>query len=66
MIERNAETTVRPAEREAFCRWCDGTIHKGENMVSFYSWRNRGQNIHFHIDCVKQMATFIETVNESK
>lgn len=47
--------TKRKAERNAYCRACDGLITKGEPMISMYFIRNRGQNIHFHIDCVKQM-----------
>jgi hypothetical protein len=52
---------LRPAERDAFCRYCDEVIKKGDDMLSFYSYRNRGQNIHLHPECVIKMA---EEVNE--
>lgn len=41
----------RPAEREAFCRACDTKIVPGREMISFYSWRNRGQHIHICLPC---------------
>ena len=41
----------REAERVAYCRACDKAISKGEEMISFYSWRNRGQNIHICLAC---------------
>lgn len=56
----------RPAEREAHCRACDGLISKGEMMVSMYSFRNRGQYIHFHPECVKQMAALIDEALHSE
>ena len=43
---------VREAARDAFCRVCDGKIEKGELMFSFYSHRNRGQNIHICKSCI--------------
>jgi uncharacterized protein YlaI len=48
---RNPNATLRKAERNAFCRSCDKVIEKGEDMVSMYSWRNRGQHIHLCLDC---------------
>jgi hypothetical protein len=50
------EFTKREAERQAFCRWCDKTIKKGEPMVSGYSWRNRGVNMHFCIGCASKVG----------
>lgn len=41
----------RECKRVAHCRWCDQTIEKGEEMVTGYSWRNRGMNIHFCLPC---------------
>ena len=46
----------REAQRKAFCRGCDKTIKIGEEMVSTYSFRNRGQNIHFCLDCAKEIG----------
>lgn len=46
----------RKAERNAFCRGCDNTIKKGTDMVTTYSFRNRGQNIHFCINCAEKIG----------
>ena len=46
----------REAQRKAFCRGCDKTIQVGEDMISTYSFRNRGQNIHFCLDCAKEIG----------
>lgn len=51
---------VRPAERPAICRACDGRIQKGDVMVTMYSWRNTGQFIHFHPECVERMAALVK------
>lgn len=45
----------RQAKREAVCHCCDKWIDKGEYMVTGYSSRQRGMNMHFHPDCLKQM-----------
>lgn len=41
----------RPAERDAICRGCDRTILKGHDMISWYTFRNRGQHIHLCLPC---------------
>lgn len=46
---------LRPAKRLAHCRVCDGDIKRGDPMVSWYSWRNRGQYIHIHPECVEEL-----------
>lgn len=46
----------RPAERQAWCRGCDKAIKIGEEMVTTYSWHNRGQNIHFCLECAKTIG----------
>lgn len=51
----NFDATKRKAERNAFCRACDGIIKKDEEMITMYSRRNRGQHIHFHLECVNKM-----------
>jgi hypothetical protein len=51
-----SEIVKRPAERDAFCRGCDITIKKGSLMITTYSRRNRGQNIHFCIECAKNIG----------
>ena len=53
----------RLTHRKAFCRACDGVIESGEMMVTMYSRRNTGQHIHFHPECVKQMAALIDEVH---
>ena len=53
--------TKREAQRDAFCRWCDKTVKKGDTMVSGYSWRNRGITMHFCIPCAKKIG---ELANE--
>lgn len=49
----------RPAQRDAICRCCDKWITKHELMVSGYSYANKGQHIHFHANCVLEMAKLI-------
>jgi len=46
---------IRQAERTAFCRGCDKKIKPKTYMLSMYSYRNRGQNIHFCLDCVDKI-----------
>ena len=53
----------RPAQRPAFCRACDKEILKGEDMISMYSYRNRGQHIHICLQCASKMG---ELAKESK
>ncbi len=50
----------REAKRDAFCRGCDTNIEKGDHMVTTYSRRNRGQNIHFCVDCAKEIGRMVE------
>lgn len=50
----------RKAERDAFCRACDKTIQKGEYMVSWYSHRNQGMNIHICPTCAIDIGTLVE------
>lgn len=57
---------VRPAERTAFCRGCDKPIEKGTEMVSFHSWRNRGQNIHICLPCAESIGELAASKKESK
>jgi hypothetical protein len=49
----------RKAERDAFCRSCDKTIKKGTDMVSWYSHRNQGMNIHLCLQCAKDIGTIV-------
>ena len=46
----------RPAQRPAICRGCDKQIEKGEEMVTTYSYRNRGQFIHFCLSCATKIG----------
>lgn len=43
----------RKAERDAFCRSCDKPIKKGTDMISWYSHRNQGMNIHLCLPCAE-------------
>jgi hypothetical protein len=51
-----ADFTKRPCEREAFCRWCDKGIKKGEEMVSGWSIRTSGISIHFCLSCANKIG----------
>lgn len=57
----NSDIVRRKAERKAFCRGCDEKIEKGQEIVFTHSWRNRGQNILFCIECAKKVG---ELANE--
>jgi hypothetical protein len=50
----------RPAERNAFCRGCDNTIVKGEDLIYTYSFRNTGQNIYFCVACAKKIGDLVK------
>jgi hypothetical protein len=50
----------RAAQRQAFCRGCDGQIARGEDMISTYSFRNTGMWIHFCLDCAKEIGKLAE------
>jgi hypothetical protein len=56
MIGARFRPTRRPAERRAFCRGCDQPIEKGQEMVSWFTFRNRGQNIHICIPCCEAIG----------
>ena len=43
----------RKLQRTAFCRGCDKEMKSGTEVVSTYSFRNRGQHIYFCLDCSK-------------
>ena len=50
------EPKYRLAEQTACCRVCDKSIQrKVDYMVSWYSFRNRGQNIHICPTCIKTL-----------
>lgn len=51
---------LRPAERTAYCRGCDKELLKGELMISTYSSRNRGQHIHFCLDCAEEIGRLVK------
>lgn len=46
----------RPAERAAKCRACDKDIQQGEEMITWWSCRNRGMYIHLCLDCCKKIG----------
>lgn len=47
---------IRKAERNAFCRACDNSIVKGDDMVSWYSHRNQGMHIHLCMKCATDVG----------
>lgn len=52
----NFKPVVRNAEHKARCRACDAELEKGTQMVSWYSFRNRGQYIHICLPCAKHIG----------
>lgn len=56
----NSPIQFREAQRDAFCRGCDVKIKKGEHMVTTYSLRNRGQNIHFCTACAEEIGEMVK------
>lgn len=52
----------REAERDAYCRGCDAVINKGEKMISTYSFRNRGQHIHFCPKCANLIGELAQNL----
>ena len=53
------EPQIRAAERDAFCRYCDKRIDKGQTMFTWYSHRNQGMSIHLHLYCVLSMGNMV-------
>ena len=51
---------LRPIKREGFCRGCDKTLERGTYIIYTYSYRNRGQNILFCIECAKEIGKLVE------
>jgi len=50
----------RPAQRTCFCRGCDKEIAPNtEKIITFYSFRNRGQHIHICVPCVESFSALI-------
>lgn len=43
------------ANSGAYCRCCDSKLPKGTDMISFYSMRERGVNVHLCISCCKEI-----------
>lgn len=55
----------RPAQRVCFCRGCDKEIQPNtENIITFYSFRNRGQYIHICEKCVTIFNGLIDANKE--
>lgn len=61
----NNPIEFREAQRDAFCRGCDAKIKKGEHMVTTYSWRNRGQNIHFCVACAEEIGEMVKDLPQT-
>lgn len=51
-----SDVVKRKAQRLAYCRVCDDEIPIGQVMVSWYSHRNRGQNIFLHLHCAEAVG----------
>jgi RNase P subunit RPR2 len=50
------KATVRPAERKAFCRLCDKTIQKGQEMISWYTIRGQSSHIILCLPCGQELG----------
>ena len=40
----------------AYCRCCDVKMPNGTDMVSFWSHRGRGMNVHLCLDCSREIG----------
>jgi len=57
----NSNPTIRQSQQDCFCRVCDKKIQRNtEDIVSWYSWRNRGQNIHVCIPCMQILGKLVK------
>ncbi len=56
------EIIKRKAQRDSNCRGCDRDLVKGDDIIYTYSFRNRGQNIIFCMDCAKLIGKLVEEV----
>jgi hypothetical protein len=61
MNEHLAIKRRKTASHAAYCRGCDDQMGKGTEVVSTFSWRNRGQNIYFCIPCAQIIGQLAET-----
>ncbi|MGZ2448534.1 hypothetical protein ACVIRO_001288 [Rhizobium ruizarguesonis] len=61
---RGYPITRRLTERPAFCRGCDDEMPKGTPIVTTFSWRNRGQHIHFCITCAETIGKLAQGTAE--
>jgi uncharacterized protein YlaI len=52
----------RKLQRTAFCRGCDKKMKSGTEVISTYSFRNRGQHIYFCLDCARIISELIQPV----
>jgi hypothetical protein len=52
---------ARPAMREAVCRACHEPISKGENIIAWDSWCNRGMAILLHERCAIKIGAMAMT-----
>ena len=62
----NEGINLRPAKRVAFCRGCDKEIQIGEELITTYSFRNRGQHIYFCMDCAKKISVLYQVATGGK
>lgn len=55
----------RLAKQDACCRVCDKLLERNvDYMVTWYSHRNRGQNIHICPKCIKDLYLLLPEVVE--
>ena len=52
-VNMSNEIERREAKRTCYCRGCDKALHKGDEIIYTYTFRNQGQNIIFCLDCAK-------------
>lgn len=56
-----SDIVKRKLQRVAFCRGCDDEMKSGTEVISTYSFRNRGQHIYFCLNCAQTIGTLVKT-----
>jgi hypothetical protein len=46
----------RAMKNNGFCRGCDISLEKGDEVIYTYSLRNRGQRIFFYMECANKIS----------
>jgi uncharacterized protein YlaI len=56
----------RKLKRTAFCRGCDDEMETGTEVISMYSFRNRGQHIYLCMTCSKLIGELVKEENSNE